>query len=148
MSGRALLRLDGEALAEARRALVEAGLPASDLDGGAATFFRLDDESGALGWGAFELHGRDALVRSMVVAPDRRGAGAGSDLVAGILRAAAEAGARRAWLLTETAEGFFARLGFVRRERAGAPAAIRRTAQFERLCPASAQCMMLDLEAE
>lgn len=145
MSEWRFLRLDGEALAEARRALAGAGLPTADLDGGLATFFRLDDESGPLGWGAFELHGREALLRSVVVAADRRGAGAGSDLVARILSAAAQAGASRAWLLTETAEGFFEGLGFVLRERSDAPEAIRRTAEFERLCPASAKCMALDL---
>lgn len=146
MSGRAFVRLDGDTLGQARRALAEAGLPTADLDAGIATFFRLDDERGPLGWGAFELCGRDALLRSVVVAADRRGAGAGSELVARLLRAAAEAGARRAWLLTETVAGFFTGLGFVRKERADAPEAIRRTAEFARLCPASAQCMVRDLE--
>jgi N-acetylglutamate synthase-like GNAT family acetyltransferase len=146
MTDRVLVRLEGPAPAEAKDRLAEAGLPTADLDGGAATFFRLDDEAGPLGWGAYELHGRDALLRSVVVAAGRRRAGAGTELVTRILRAASADGARRAWLLTETAPDFFARLGFVPARRDRAPAAIRGSAEFSRLCPDSARCMALDLD--
>ena len=131
MIDRMLVRLAAGGLDEMKRALAAASLPTADLDDGSAACFRLEDETGPLGWGAFALYGRDALLRSVVVAAGRRGAGAGSDLTGRILRAAAAAGARRAWLLTETAADFFAGLGFAPTERASAPDAIRRTAEFD-----------------
>jgi amino-acid N-acetyltransferase len=56
-------------------------------------------------------------------------------------RAAAGWGVRRWWLLTTTAEKFFAARGFVRIERSVAPAAIRGTGQFLGGCCASAVCL-------
>ena len=47
--------------------------------------------------------------------------------------------------LTTTAADYFARLGFVRIDRDAAPPAIRATAQFASLCPASAHVMRREL---
>ncbi len=141
---RHLVRLGGGELAEVRLALRDAGLPFDDL-GEAPAFFRLEDAAGPLGWAALERHGGEALLRSVVIVNERRGAGAGTELVGRILRAAAGDGVRRLWLLTETASPFFAGLGFERAERSEAPEAIRQTSEFANVCPASAECMKLTL---
>jgi amino-acid N-acetyltransferase len=44
-------------------------------------------------------------------------------------------------LLTTTAAPFFTRFGFTSAARDAAPAALRATAEFASLCPASAVCM-------
>ena len=59
-------------------------------------------------------------------------------------RLAAEArcrAAKRFYLLTTTAEAFFARRGFERIARQAVPAAIASTKEFNSLCPSSAICM-------
>jgi len=118
-----------------------ADLPAEDFADHLAHFLvarRGDTVLGAVG---LELHGRDALLRSLVVAPAARGRGLGGRLVDRLAAAARRRGARRFYLLTTTAETFFAHRGFERIERGGVPAAITATREFHSLCPVSAVCM-------
>jgi amino-acid N-acetyltransferase len=88
-----------------------------------------------------EVGGADALLRSLAVAPAQRGAGLGGRLVDELERTAGAWGVRRWWLLTTTAEKFFAARGFRRAARHEAPEAIRRTGQFSGGCCGSAVCM-------
>lgn len=67
------------------------------------------------------VRGSDALLRSVAVREDQRGSGLGMLIVAAAVGHARRRGARRCWLLTETAEPFFARLGFVRTDRQTVP---------------------------
>jgi glycerol uptake facilitator-like aquaporin/N-acetylglutamate synthase-like GNAT family acetyltransferase len=99
-----------------------------------------------VGAAGFERGGDAALLRSVAVAPEARGAGLGAALVAERLHAARRAGARRAFLLTTDAASWFARLGFTAADRATVPAPIAATRQFRALCPASAACLARDLE--
>lgn len=123
--------------------LVEAaGLPTADLRGAPATFVLAapagTDDPVAVG--GLERAGDAALLRSVVVAPDARGEGVGRALV-GDLESRAAAEARDCYLLTTDAAGFFARLGYERVDRAAAPEGVRRTRQFEGLCPDAATLM-------
>lgn len=140
-----LVRLGRDELGAARRALRGAGLPSGDIGDDAVAFFRLDDAAGPLGWAALERHGDAALLRSVIILEDRRGRGAGAELVGRLVRLAGDEGVRHLWLLTETAAPFFAGLGFSKAPREEAPAAIRRTSEFRELCPASAECMTMAL---
>jgi amino-acid N-acetyltransferase len=49
------------------------------------------------------------------------------------------------YLLTETAPGFFERLGFERVERASLPKAVQASSEFSRVCPDTAVAMALAL---
>lgn len=140
MPERSLVRIADRDLGAIRAALRVAGLPVDDLPPG-ANCFELREAGEAIAWAALECFGENALLRSVVVTEAARGNGAGADLVGRVAQAASESGVRRLWLLTETAEAFFHRLGFERIERDEAPAAIRRTTEFEAVCPASAACM-------
>jgi amino-acid N-acetyltransferase len=128
------------------RALLEqAGLPHEDFAGHLADFLvarRGDEVVGAVG---FELHGPEALLRSLVVAPAARGTGLGDRLVREITAAARRRGVARFHLLTTTAEGFFTRRGFGRIARNSVPAEIAATPEFQSLCPASAVCLTREL---
>ena len=105
---------------------------------------RAEEVVGAVG---FELHSRDALLRSLVVAPAYRGTGLGGELVDRLAAEARCRAAKRFYLLTTTAEAFFARRGFERIARQAVPAAIASTKEFNSLCPSSAICMTRAVEA-
>lgn len=122
--------------------LAASGLPTDDLDSAASVMLfgttKGDEPTGVVG---LELHGTDALLRSLAVAPRTRGAGTGAALVAHAEREAAARGVATLYLLTTTAEGFFSRLGYQRLDRTEAPAVIAATRQFSGLCPASSAFM-------
>jgi len=94
-----------------------------------------------LGVAATERFGTTALLRSVAVLEPARGRGLGRALVSRALADARAGGAREAWLLTETAETFFAGLGWERADRSEAPAEIAASVEFASACPASAIAM-------
>jgi N-acetylglutamate synthase-like GNAT family acetyltransferase len=132
----------GERLALAR-ALVKAGLPADDVDATGRLFWRFETEDRVLpvGYGGLEAHGRDALLRSVLVLPPARNRGVGRAIVRLLEVEAMTLKCRAAWLITADAAPFFERLGYTPCDRAKVPAAIRATKQFATLCPASATVM-------
>jgi HAD superfamily hydrolase (TIGR01450 family) len=90
-----------------------------------------------------EVQGGDAYLRAVATREDVRGLHLGTQVVAAAARDAARRGAARCWLLTESAEGYFDRLGFERCERSDLPSWIV-TGPAE-TCPASAVAMRRDL---
>jgi amino-acid N-acetyltransferase len=124
-------------------ALAEAGLTIADLGLPNRRLYCLRDRDGAVvALSGLEVYAVDALLRSVLVVPTRRRHGLGRTIVALTMDEAAALGARRIFLLTTDAQPFFERLGFVAIARKQAPPAIAATAEFERLCPATATCMM------
>lgn len=87
------------------------------------------------------LSGRAFLLRSLAVRAERRGGGLGARLVAHAEAVAAAAGGDTLHLLTDSAEAFFRNRGYHVSERDSAPPALRSTALFRGLCPASAVYM-------
>lgn len=126
--------------------LAECGLPAGDLTAADLDGFlgcgREDEPDGVVG---LELHGAVALLRSLAVTSGSRDRGCGKALVSSAERLALSCGVQTVYLLTETAESFFAGLGYERVARDVVPDAIRETAEFSRLCPDSAAVMKKDL---
>ena len=94
-----------------------------------------------------EVYGEVGLLRSLAVESAHRDAGLGTSLVADAETWAAGHGVKTLYLLTTTAAGFFAGLGYVPAPRSDAPAAIAATAQFAGLCPASSTFMRKVLAA-
>jgi len=94
-----------------------------------------------VGSAVLEIYGREALLRSVAVAKALRGRGLGLRLAARALDLAAARGATRVYLLTETAAGFFPRLGFRVIFRSEVPPSVRRSAEFAGACPATAIAM-------
>jgi N-acetylglutamate synthase-like GNAT family acetyltransferase len=134
-------------VAELAAALSFSGLPADDVDEAGRAFFRFDEAPGrVIGFGGFEARGTDALLRSIVVLPGMRGQGRGREIVARLLDGARAAGASRAYLLTTSAQAFFAPLGFTVVTRDDVPASILQTRQAAGLCRASATIMCKALE--
>jgi len=125
--------------------LSECGLPregvAEHFDG-----FLVAREEGALrGVAGLEIYGDVALLRSLAVRPAARGKGWGGKLVQSLMEVAQERNIRTLYLLTETAESFFLRLGFERIQRDRMDARLEASRELQGVCPESAVAMRLDL---
>lgn len=124
-----------------RSLLTAANLPAADLPDDLEHFLGCGAPESPDGVVGLELYGRDALLRSLVVSPAMRGRGCGKALVDAVESYARDAAVQRMFLLTETAEPFFASLDYLVAPRESAPDAIRNSSEFSTLCPASATFM-------
>lgn len=114
--------------------LPEPGAPASE------TWVVVADHT-LLACASYEQQGVSAYLRSLAVQPHARSRGHGVRLVEQLLARSALAGVEDAWLLTTTAEAFFARRGFVRVSRDEAPEWLRRHEHYASVCPSSAALM-------
>lgn len=122
--------------------LKAAGLPSKDFVAHLAHFLVAREGGEVVGVVGCERHGPDALLRSLVVAPARRGGGLGDKLVRQLTVAAIRSGVEDFYLLTTTAEDFFRARGFVAVPRDRVPAGLAATKEFRgSLCPASAVCL-------
>lgn len=129
-------------LAAVTRLLGEAALPVADLSEAKLAHFlgrgAADAPEGVVG---LELYPPVALLRSLAVASNVRGRGVGRALLADAERYARGHEVKDLYLLTTTAERFFAREGYERVAREAAPRAIQETIEFSTLCSASAALM-------
>ncbi len=94
-----------------------------------------------VGAAGLEIAGGDALLRSVAVAEAYRRRGVGRALVEAAERHALSMGVTQVYLLTLTAESFFAAMGYQPAARDSAPAGIRATAEFQCCCPDTAVCL-------
>ena len=117
------------------------GLPTSDLASSRPEFIVAHDGAELIGAGALERFGAVALLRSVVVAADRRGTGLGQRIVQEIEQRARYSGIEQLVLLTQTAAPFFERHGYRVIERGAAAPAVQASEEFRSLCPASSVCM-------
>ena len=125
-----------------KAALRKAGLPTDDVEAPALLCWRFElDDLTPVGFGGLEIHGEDALLRSVVTLPPMRHRGVARAMIAALEAEAQIAGCRTMWLLTTTAGQLFDRLGYAACERAGVPEAIRQTQEFTASCPVSATVM-------
>jgi amino-acid N-acetyltransferase len=93
-----------------------------------------------------EMHDGFGLLRSAAVDLGARGTGVGRALVERVLAEAASYRVREVYLLTTTAERWFARFGFRHVDRGDVPGPIRSSAEYRELCPSSAAVMRREIE--
>src|SRR6185437_11176681 len=140
------LRLATTADADGIQSLLErSGLPTSDLSTARPEFIVAISDGTIIGTGALEHFGAAALLRSLAVEPMWRGSGIGRLIVTELEQRARAAGISELILLTLTAGDFFTRLGYDAKERGQVPPAVRHSAEFRSLCPASAVCLAKSL---
>jgi amino-acid N-acetyltransferase len=128
-----------ERAAPADIAAVEALLAAAalPLDGAAealATGVVVREQDEVVASAAIERYGECGLLRSVVVAGDRRGTGIGRAIVTAAEDLARTEGIRDLYLLTETAIAWFPRLGYEVVERPVAIAAVGASVEFTTVC--------------
>lgn len=106
------------------------------------TFLVAERDQRAVGAIGLEIRGTDALLRSAVVSPDARGCGIGTSLVTAVLDLARREGVNTLYLLTTSAQGYWARQGFTLVSRDAVPDTVKRSEEFIGACPASAAAMV------
>jgi N-acetylglutamate synthase-like GNAT family acetyltransferase len=124
-----------------RAALRAAELPVDDLNEPGRLWFAARRDGRMIGHVGLEPYGQAALLRSVVLVPGERGRGWGRMLVDAICAEATQRGVATLYLLTTSSEPFFARLGFVRIDRADVPPDVASSRQFATLCPETAVVM-------
>ena len=92
----------------------------------------------------FEQYGSAALLRSFAVRPEVRNSGLGAALVHHLLEHLKTVELSPVYLLTNTAEDYFSRLGFVKIDRQEIPALVLESSALGNSCPASSTCMKLN----
>ena len=128
-----------------KRQLALAGLSSEGLHKDEHLLVGYYHQDEMVGTGAMEIHGDYGLLRSVSVAPLYKGNKWGLKIALHLIGKAKESGLKELFLLTETASGFFNKLGFEATGREQVPPAIRNSKQFVDACPASATCMHLRL---
>jgi len=120
--------------------LQENNLPVEYLDDD-KKLFALIGENGIIGTGGLEYFEDSALLRSVTVKESDRGWGFGKIIVSELESLCEEKNIKNIYLLTETAKGFFEKLGYELVDRSFVPAEIKDTTEFSQLCPSSAIVM-------
>src|SRR6266403_859989 len=129
-----------------KAALLKARLPADDVGDARVLFWRFETvEDIPVGFGGLEIHGSDALLRSLVTLPPLRQIGMGAAMVAMLEIEACALKCHAIYLLTASGTDFFARLGYAICARSDMPDAVRGSRQFAELCPATALAMVKHL---
>ena len=124
------------------RLLIDSKLPTDGVRDSLDHFLVVGDGNGIAGVIGLELYATDALLRSAAVAGSVRSTGIGGRLVDGIIDRARSLGVRDVYLLTTTAESYFARRGFTRITRDAVPESVKQSVEFRSACPASATVMV------
>jgi amino-acid N-acetyltransferase len=94
-----------------------------------------------VGAAGLERYAEGVLLRSVVVDASVQGQGLGQQLTEAALALARARNEPTVFLLTTTADGFFARFGFERISREDVPDSVRQSVEFQSACPASAVVM-------
>jgi N-acetylglutamate synthase-like GNAT family acetyltransferase len=110
-------------------------------------FFIAACEDSVIGSAGMEVYAKDALLRSVAVTPDQQGDGVGQMLVLHVIDEAKRRNIAALYLLTTTAAGYFARLGFQRLSTQQAPSTLKQSVEFQGVCPSSAILMRLTLSS-
>jgi len=120
-------------------------LPASDCKEHVSNFIVAEYNNKIIGVGGYEDCGDLGLLRSFAVRDSDKGHGI-AERIFGLVKAKATvSGINQFYLLTETANKYFERLGFSPCNRDDAPSSITATKQFSELCPSTAEVMVLNL---
>jgi len=104
-------------------------------------FLIVKDGTELAGVVGLELEGNLGLLRSLAVAEPYRRKKLAAQLVSKIEKYARSQQIDTLYLLTLTAEFFFAKRGYQKTDRKSAPPALQETTEFKSLCPATAVCM-------
>ena len=131
-----------------RLVLLAEGLPVENILTAPVNFFSAQAENGAaVAWGGLEVYGTAAILRSVVVNSVLRGTGAGRKLVKALIDEARTLGLKRLWLLTNSAENFFGKMGFSHAIRSEAPIEIQNSEEFLWQHNETAHCMSMKIQS-
>ena len=147
MPDASIVRLRSGDLARLEYLLHSNYLPTEDCAEQAQNFYGIFDEDNLVAAAGLEAAANYALLRSVVVQEQYRNRGLARVLSEFLINQADSEGKKAVYLLTETAETYFEKLGFSKLNRAEVPPEIKQTRQFNSLCPDTASCMIMTLSA-
>jgi amino-acid N-acetyltransferase len=125
--------------------LDECGLPGEGLAPHLSTTLVARGGKQIVGSSALEMYEEFALLRSVAVKPSFRGRGLARRLTRAALDLARHHQVKAVYLLTETADTFFPKLGFKSIRRSDVPEKVQRSVEFTTLCPDTATVMEISL---
>jgi len=110
-------------------------LPTVGVESCYENFVIATDEKGKwIGVAGLEVYNQNALLRSVAVREEYRGFGHGGVLVDEVLKNAKREGVRVVYLLSETADGYFRRLGFDLVDRNDVDESVKASQEFTECC--------------
>ena len=118
-------------------------LPTEGVDEHWRTFLIARAGERVIGCGGAETHQFVALIRSIAVAEEHRGAGVGRRIVRQLLDRLASRGIREFYLLTTSAQGYFEKRGFKTIDRDEIHPQLLGSTELQGECPDTATCMRL-----
>lgn len=121
--------------------LSENNLPIADLNPLLENFLIAVQNGEVIGVMGIGRYGAAGLLRSAVVSASHRNTGLASALLQQLLEAARQSGLTNLYLITNTAENYFSKKGFVKISRQEVPEAVLQSKEFNGLCPASSAIM-------
>ena len=124
-----------------KRLLVGSLLPSRDVGGANQRFIVASENGRLIGCAGLQVAGHDGLVRSMAVHWTRRNAGLGTRLHERLLFEALLAGVRTLYVVTSTAEDFFAGHGFKRVAATAVPPELQASDEFTAFVPGGSAVM-------
>jgi N-acetylglutamate synthase-like GNAT family acetyltransferase/protein-tyrosine-phosphatase len=124
-----------------QRLLVSSLLPSKDVGGAHQRFIVATENGRLIGCAGLQVAGQDGLVRSMAVHWTRRNAGMGSRLHERLLFEALLAGVRTLYVVTTTAEDFFAGHGFKKIAATAVPPRLQASEEFTAFVPGGSTVM-------
>lgn len=116
-------------------------LPSRDLGAANQRFIAACERGRVIGCAGLQVAGTNGLVRSMAVHWTRRNAGLGSRLQQRLLFEAVMAGVRTLYVVTSTAEEFFARHGYRKVAAQGVPPELQASEEFTAFVPGGSTVM-------
>lgn len=120
-------------------------LPTVDINPALPHFFVAERNSRIIGAIGLECYGSYGLLRSMVVDAEFRKNGIAGKLVSQLELYARTMGIGQLYLITNTAESYFAAKGFAKVDRSAVAEPVLGSQEFNGLCPASAAIMVRTL---
>lgn len=116
-------------------------LPSADLNPLLDHFLVALEEGKVVAVMGIDRYGMAGLLRSAAVSASHRNAGLAAALLQQLLETAKQTGIAGLYLITNTAENYFSKKGFVKISRELVPAAVLQSEEFNGLCPASSVIM-------
>lgn len=126
--------------------LTTENLPVADLPVTLDNFVVALQDDELAGVAGLEIYNSYGLLRSLAVDNRFRSKGIALQLLNAVEALAVENKLEALYLLTETAQGYFARNGFTTVERAAIPAEVHTSSEFSHVCPQSAIAMKKTLK--
>lgn len=136
---------DAESFEAFRSLLKASNLPADDLNFNKDLLVGYFEGNVLVGTGGLEVYGQFGLLRSLSVKLGIRGKSVGTNITEYLIDEARRRKLKAIYLLTETARGFFLRLGFNDVPRDSVPEPLKASSEFSHVCPTSAAAMKLDI---